>query len=320
MARGEVMTQSNTMLAQVQEYLVFRRQLGFTDRSSGEELRLFARYADKTGHSGPITTALAVRWAKLPTNAKPMYWAWRLETVSKFAQHRALEDPRTEVPLRGLLGRSFGRGRPHIYSDDEVKQLIAASSKWGRGMPSLTYPTLFGLLASTGLRVGESLGLKRCDVNLESGVLSIIKTKSAKSRLVPLHISTIEALREYARQRDRIWPHPKSEAFFITLRGTGLKYWIVTTTFRKLRRQLRWPIPEGESAARVHDLRHTFVVRVLIRWYEDGTNVDEKIIHLAAYLGHINPTSTYWYLTAIPELMALTAARFDAYSKAGGIQ
>jgi integrase len=235
-----------------------------------------------------------------------------------FAQHRALEDSRTEVPPAGLLGRTYGRGQPHIYSTDEVAALLrAARALHGRMRPH-TFVALFGLLASTGLRVGEARGLTRQNVDLVAGVLTIVKSKACHTRLVPLHPSTTEALRHYAAERDRIHLDPRSAAFFLTDRGTALTYERVTVTFRTLRKQLGWSASLGGAAPRLHDLRHTFVVRALLRWYAEGTNVDEKIADLATYLGHVNPTSTYWYLTAVPDLMAITAQRFERYADQGG--
>ena len=157
-------------------------------------------------------------------------------------------------------------------------------------------------------------------MDLEAGVLSVIKSKACKSRLVPLHVSTTEALRRYAAARDCLHPHPRSTAFFLTDRGTALTYQRVTITFRTLRRQLGWPTPLGGAAPRVHDLRHTFAVRVLLRWYEAGVDVDEHIAALATYLGHVNVTCTYWYLTAVPDLMAATARRFERYADHGGLR
>ena len=314
------MTATPTMLALVQEYLAFRRTLGFALGTAGQELLLFARYADRTGHRGPVTTELAVRWAQLPTQATPAYWAWRLQAVRLFAQHQAVEDPRTEVPPPGLLGPTFRRAQPHIYSTDEVAALLRAARTLRRRTRPHTCLALFGLLASTGLRVGEALALRREHVDLEAGVLSVIKSKACKSRLVPLHVSTTEALRRYAAARDCLHPHPRSTAFFLTDRGTALTYQRVTITFRTLRRQLGWPTPLGGAASRVHDLRHTFAVRVLLRWYEAGVDVDEHIAALATYLGHVNVTCTYWYLTAVPDLMAATARRFERYADHGGLR
>jgi integrase len=312
------MTAEPTMLALAQEYLAFRRILGFTLGSPGQELLLFARYADRTGHRGPVTIELAVRWAKTAPRATPAYWAWRLHAVRMFAQHRALEDPRTEVPPAGLLGPAFRRGQPHIYSAAEIGALLRAARTLRRRMRPHTCVALFGLLAATGLRVGEALALRREHVDLEAGVVTIVKSKACKSRLVPLHASTTAALRRYAAVRDRIHPVPRSSAFFLTDRGTALTYQRVTITFRTLRRQLGWPRPPRGAAPRVHDLRHTFAVRVLLRWYEAGANVDEKIAALATYLRHVNVTCTYWYLTAVPELMAATARRFERYAEQGG--
>lgn len=314
------MKKQPTMLFLVQDYLAFRRQLGFTLRSMGQELLLFARYADRIGHSGPLTTELAVRWAKLPTKAKPAYWALRLHAVRMFAQHRVVEDPLTEVPPPGLLGPTFRRGQPYVYSSEELQALLRAAGTLRRRTRPHTCVALFGLLASTGLRVGEALRLRHPDVDLESGVLTIVKSKASKCRLVPLHRTTTEALRRYAEVRNRIHPDPKSEAFFLTDRGTALTYGRMTDTFRTLRRQLGWRGLPGGSPPRVHDLRHTFAVRVLLRWYEAGVNVDAKITALATYLGHVNVSCTYWYLTAVPELMAVTARRFEQYAGRGGLR
>jgi len=314
------MRREPTMRSLVEDYLAFRRQLGFTLRSAGEELRLFAGYADRSGHRGPLTLALAIQWAKLPTSAKPAYWAWRLHAVRMFARHRALDDPRTEVPSPGVLGPMFRRGQPYIYSPEEISALLRAARRLRRRMRPHTCEALFGLLASTGLRVGEALGLMRPHVDLGTGVLRIVKSKASQCRLVPLHPSTTQALRRYAMVRDRVHPTPTSDAFFLTDRGTALSYPRVTRTFRTLRHQLGWRAPPGGTAPRVHDMRHTFVVRALLRWYEAGANVDEKIAALATYLGHVNPTYTYWYLTAVPELMAVTGRRFERYARQGGLR
>ena len=308
-----------TMLALAQEYLVFRRTLGFALGSLGQEVLLFARYADRTGHCGPLTTELMVRWATLTPRASPAYWAWRLHAVRVFAQHRAVDDPQTEVPPAGLLGPTFRRGHPHIYSADEVAALLGAARTLGRRMRPHTCVALFGLLASTGLRVGEALALQRKQVDLDTGLVTIVKSKAGNSRLVPLHASTTEALRGYGAVRDRIHAHPRSDAFFLTDRGTALTYQRVTGTFRTLRRQLGWPTPLGGAAPRVHDLRHTFAVRVLLQWYESGADIDAHIATLATYLGHVNVTYTYWYLTAVPELMAISARRFEEYADQGGL-
>jgi integrase len=304
----------------VRDYLAFRNRLGFSLRTSGAELLSFARHLKAVGHRGPLTTAAAIRWAQLPANAKPQYWAWRLDAVRPFAKHLAVSDPRHEVPPAGVLGRGYGRAQPHIYRAEEIRALLekTRSLEPVDGLPPHTYRTFFGLLASTGLRCGEALSLQREHVDLEQGRLLVAKAKLGKTRELPLHSTTVDALRAYARRRDETFRRRKSDAFFLTRRATALNYQRVTLTFRELRRRLGWhrfrPMP------RVHDLRHTFAVRNLLRWCEAGEDVDGKILSLTTYLGHVKPTCTYWYFSAIPDLMAIAGKRFEAYARTGGAQ
>lgn len=304
--------------ARAREYFAFRKRLGFSLRTSNEELVSFARHLESIGHYGPLTTDAAVRWAKLPTEAKPSYWSWRLHAVRMFAKHLAVTDERHEVPPAGMLGRLYRRGNPHIYSPDEVRALLKETQtvKPPESLAPHTYRAFFGLLASTGLRCGEALALRREHVDLTACRLLVLKAKLGKTRSVPLHSSTVEALRTYSARRDvSVRTGRKSDAFFLSRRGTALTYQRVTKTFRDLRARLKWrrrPLP------RLHDLRHTFAVQNLLRWCEAGADVDAKIISLTAYLGHVNVSSTYWYFSAVPELMAVAGKRFEAYAQAGG--
>jgi integrase len=313
------MKSPRTMTSLVNEYVEFRRRLGFTFRSVGLELGLFAKYADRAHHKGPITTDLVVEWATSTTKPSPEYRAWRFNAIRSFLFHQATEDPRNEVPPRGLLGPGFRRAQPHIFSATEVSALLRATNALGPagGLRPKTYTTLFGLLAATGLRISEALGLKCADVDLNACVLRIEKAKGGRERMVPLHRTAGAALRLYARARRRRHPLPESNAFFLTERGTAVTYPWVTRTFRKIRAQLAW---RGRSPPRLHDLRHTFAVRNLLRWCRAGQNVDSKITLLSKYLGHVNVTGTYWYLTAVPELMALTSARFERWAVPPGEQ
>jgi integrase len=184
------------MVKLVEDYLACRRKLGFALKIEGQELLRFAKFADQIDHRGPITTELAIRWAKLPKKADPIYWARRLDIVRRFAKHRALFDLCTEIPPEGILGPSYRRMPPYIYSNEEIADLILAASKLGpaKGLRPHTYVTLFGLLASTGLRISEALRLTRNDVDWKVGVLMVKASKFKKSRLVPLHHTTTEAL------------------------------------------------------------------------------------------------------------------------------
>lgn len=304
-----------TMILLAEEYLALRRGLGFALEIEGAELLRFARYADAVGHRGPITTELAVRWAKLPQDANPIYWARRLDVVRRFAKHRLLFDPKTEIPPEGLLGPSYRRPQPYIYSDDVIRELIRQASCLGPngGLRPRTYTTLFGLLACTGVRISEALRLTRSVVDLERGVITVVATKFKKTRIVPLHPSATSALQRYSRDRDRYHPLAKSDAFFLTELGTPLKYWRVLMTFITLRQKLGWHAGNGGRPPTIHALRHSFAVRCLIRWYRQGADLDRKIAALSTYLGHAKVTDTYWYLTATPELLALSAKRFERF-------
>lgn len=308
---------NTAMMITVEEYLSARRQLGFELHIEGAELRRFARYADSIGHEGPITTALAVEWAQLPIHADPLYKARRLDIVRRFAQFRLMFDSETEVPPPGILGPSYRRPAPHIYTSEEVRTLLSAAARLGPpgGLRPHTYKTLFGLLACTGLRVSEALHLTRPDVDLDAGLLMVTRTKFRKSRLVPLHASAAEALRAYAAHRDEYLPSSAATDFFLTERGTGLKYHKTFITFLHLRNALGWTGGAYGRPPRIHDLRHTFAVRTLQRWYEEGAPIGNKITALSTYLGHVKVTDTYWYLSAAPELLAAAGARFEACAK-----
>lgn len=308
------MTAAPTMEDLAQEYLALRRQLGYALHSTGQQLLAFARYADGLGHRGPITIALAVRWARLPRGARPQWWARRLEIVRGFAQHRRLFEPETEIPPANLLGPHGRRRTPHIYSDGEISALLDAAGALGPagGLRAATYVTLLGLLVTSGLRISEALHLGRDDVDLQSGVLTVVRTKFRKSRVVPLHPSTTQALARYAERRDRCHPQAAARTWFVNERGAPVSVGAVAHAFGILRRRLGWTkTPEGRRP-RLHDMRHTMAVRTLLRWYRDGADVDRRILALATYLGHVEVADTYWYLTAVPELMALTAGRFQA--------
>jgi integrase len=307
------------MLFLANEYITFRRNLGFALNIEGAELLRFARYADRIGHIGPITTDLAVRWAKLPEQADPLYWARRLDIVRRFARYRSLYDADTEIPPEKLLGSSYRRPEPHIYSKDEINMLLKAASGLGPigGLRPQTYVTLFSLLSCSGLRISEALRLTRNDVGLDSGIVTVRATKYKKNRLVPLHRSARQGMRRYACYRDRYHPVPKSDAFFLTEFATALKYWSVMWTFCSLRKSLGWTAKNGARPPMIHGFRHTFAVRRLISWYKSGANVDQKIPALSTYLGHSKVTDTYWYLTAVPELLKITSNRFERFVRAG---
>ena len=310
------MSESTPMVRLVEEYLDYRRRLGYQLRTEGQMLLEFARYADRSGHCGPLTTELAAHWARLPVEAAPLYQARRLEVVRCFARHRAIFDPATEIPPEGLMGSAHRRTAPHIYSKAELSALLAAARRLPSttGLRPRTYTTLFGLISCTGLRISEALKLSRGDVDWGHGTLMIRESKFHKSRLVPLHPSVVQAVREYAQLRDLRHPIAQTEAFFVSDRGTMLAYSTVRQTFRKLCKDLRATIAPGTRRPRIHDLRHTFAVHCLVRWYRRGDDLAAKLPVLATYPGHqgLDGTQRYLRLTAeiFPELTARLQGRF----------
>lgn len=286
----------------VQTYLQERRQLGFALKEDGWMLHGLVDYAAQQGHRGPLTTKLAVAWAQAPAHAQPRWWARRLETVGRFAVYWKALDPRVERPPTGLFGPSGGRRAVHLYTPSERTLLLQAAGRLGP--KAATFQTLLGLLAVTGMRIGEALRLRHHDIDWTAGTLTIHRSKSGRSRCLPLRPCTLDALRRYQRRNSK---GGADSPFFQRTNGRPLRYGTAAATFRSLCRQLGWtstPIP------RLHDLRHTFAVECLTDWYRQGVDVNSKILALSTYLGHRSLVHTYWYLSATPQLLALVQARW----------
>lgn len=300
----------------LQEYLNLRRRLGFKLEEDGRVLAEFVSFLKEQGVSH-ITTELAVRWAVKPKNAQPTHWARRLRMVRLFAEYRSATDPRTEVPPQKLLPELYHRKPPYIYTDEQVMRLIEAARQlpstvpWTTGLRARTYYTLFGLLSVTGMRISEALALNQEDADLKQAVLTI-RGKFGKSRLVPIHKTTQQALRQYTHFRDRIYPRPKTRSFLVCERGTRLGYWGVLRTFVRLSCEIGLRAPSDSYGPRMHDFRHRFAVHTLVRWYKRGVDVEQHIHELSTYLGHVKVSDTYWYLSAVPELLQLAAARLES--------
>ena len=296
----------------VDEYLALRRGLGFSLRRPGAVLRSFATFLEREG-APYITREVALRWAQQPAHAQPAQWASRLSVVRRFAQFWSASDPRTEVPPLGLLPHRWGRKPPYIYTEGEIRRLIAVARRLpsATGLRPATYATLLGLLAVTGMRISEALALNRDDVDWSEAVLAIRRTKFGKSRLVPVHRSTQRALRRYTRLRDRVYPKPATESVFVSERGARLTQWTVRYTFNRLSRRIGLRGPADRRGPRLHDFRHRLAVTTMLRWYRAGVDVERRLPELSTYLGHGHIADTYWYLSAVPELLRLAAARLE---------
>ena len=228
-----------TILRQAaEEYLRLRRVLGFKLRDVGPALMRFLAFCENEG-AAVVTVDLARRWA-MSTNASPARTTWRLQIVRDFAIHHQASDPRTEIPPKGLFQDYYHRRNPYLYSEEEIGRLLQAARELppGQGLRHRTYATLFSLLAATGLRVGEALALDDADVDWQAGLLVVRQSKFRKSRLVPVHASTLDRLRQYQEERARIYPTPKTSAFFVSESRSA-----VTLQDRQ------WPFPASVCAA-----------------------------------------------------------------------
>jgi len=318
MAGVRSMNTAITMQLHAENYLKERRQLGYRLRSQGNALRSFARYIDSLCLEGPLTVEIMVAWARRAKTHgdNPATWARRLKLLGPFARYLQQFDPLTEVPDSTTFGHPTQRLAPHIYSEQEMVDLLAAARHLEPDLRGATYEGLFGLLASTGLRVSEAVHLMDADVELRSGLLTVRQTKFAKSRQVPLHPSTVEALRRYRGLRNRHVAVTDEMTFFVgsrgRRRGCALGLRPVRRVFQRLRDQMGWGNRGAHAAPRIHDLRHTFVVRCVLLWHAQGVDVDQAMLALSTYVGHAKVTDTYWYLTGVPELMALAAGQFES--------
>lgn len=294
------------------DYLRIRRALGYKLERAGKLLPQFLDYLEQIG-ADTVTTERALAWATLPAAGSARWWAFRLSIARGFAAYLQTLDPATEVPPTDLLAGRPPRATPYLYADEEIAALIAAAGALRSSLRVATYRTLIGLLAVTGLRVGEAIRLDRGDLDLKHELLVVRNSKFGKSREVPLHPSTIRALRDYLRLRDRHQPASSTPALFVSPAGTRLIYCNVHATYRQLRRHAGLQPRSASCRPRIHDLRHTFAIRTLLDGYQDDGDVQPRLSLLSTYLGHVNPDSTYWYLSAAPELLALAGGRLERH-------
>lgn len=300
----------NNLRKAVRQYINERAALGFKTYKSGLYISQFVRFLENQ-KAVFITNKLALQWATLPSNCSLTYLATRLSVVRQFVKYYAAIDPRTEVPPQGLLPYKYQRTQPYIYTKKQIVKLINAAKRIPSetGLRALTYSTFLGLLAVTGMRIGEAIYLEQKDVDLDEGMLQIRMAKLDRCRLVPLHPSTVKVLRRYVRQRDKIYPNAKTLSFFISESGMPLTGCTVRWTFNKLSRQIGLRGPLDRHGPRIHDFRHTTAVSMVEDWYRDGKNVEKLLPQLAMFIGHRHLNDTYWYMTATPELLKLAAKR-----------
>jgi integrase len=304
-----------TLEQQAADYLRIRRALGFKLERAEKLLAQYLAYLDTIGQDC-VTVENALQWDRLPAAGSGNWWAQRLSVVRCFASYLHALDPAHEIPPADVLARRIQRSVPYLYTEQEIWALMAATDRLRGRLRQTTYRTLIGLLAVTGMRVGEAIRLDRPDLDLANGLLTVRGSKFGKSRELPLHPTTVTALRECLRIRDAHQHSDLTDALLISPAGTRLIYCNVHATFRHLRADAGLQPRSPACRPRVHDLRHRFAVQTLLDWYRDGVDVQPRLPLLSTYLGHTHPRHTYWYLQAAPELMAIAGQRLEAAQEA----
>jgi len=289
------------------DYLTLRRALGYKLARTEKLLAQFVSHLEAVGAS-TIMIDDAVAWATQPAGSH-VWWALRLSAVRGFAGYLHTRDERCEVPPTDLLRRRPQSRVPYLYSDAQLDALLAATAI-GSPLRAATMRTLIGLLAVTGMRIGEAIAADRDDIDGQHGLLIVRHGKFGKTRQLPLHASTLEAIDAYL-QRSDLPQQPRSPALFLSTVGTRLHYPDVNRAFTKLVSHAGLRARSPRCHPRIHDLRHTFAVQTLLDCYRTGVDVDTRLPLLSTYLGHVNPASTYWYLTGSPELLALAGLRLQ---------
>jgi integrase len=315
------MNAGTTLQAAVQRYLKERRQLGFALTAPATELMRFARFADARAHKGPLTRELQLEWARQHVRStSTVTAARRIEILRPFVAYYRQFEVNTEVLPTHALGRGHRRLTPHIYTEEEILQLLRQADSLTPigGLRPLMYRTLFGLIAAVGLRLSEALKLRVGDVDLGAARITVRQTKFKKSRCLPIHASVVRALTEYLRMRDRRSDADPAAPFFVSRAGGFLPKRTVENVFERMRPQLQWRARGDYAHPRIQDLRHAMAVRRVQLWHQSGVPVDQAMFWLCTYLGHVKITDTYWYLTGVPELMDIVGAQFERFALGGG--
>ena len=302
-------------------YLSVREALGFQMRAERTLLHDFVGFLETHTATGPIRAQCAVDWACASSARRGTGGAaQRLSMARGFLTYLRASMPDTEVPDSGLVA-SFRRPTPYLCTPQQITALIQAAQLLGPrdSLRPYTVATVIGLLASTGLRVGEAIRLTMGDMRLDHvpPLLHMRETKFHKSRLVPLHPTTAAQLRRYRAMRTAFCYDALSDAVFVSAQGQALTHTALGSCFAPLCRQLGlWPTDGGRRPS-LHALRHAFAITRIRHWYQEGRDMQALIPHLSVYLGHVRPQESYWYLTATPELFTAAALRFQQYAVGG---
>lgn len=309
------MNAEHKLTRQIEDFIAFKRGMGYLIIVEAAELRRFGRFAKARGHQGSLTADLALDWAAAKSTYSRWYKARRLETVSTFARFALAFDPETQMPPAGVFGRAHLRTSPYIYTENEVvilmqraKQLLSPD-----GLRGIAVSTVLGLLWATGIRVSEACRLSRKDVHYQNSELHIRDTKFHKERIIPLHPTVVRELKRYEEYRNKLYPNVTTPSLFLSTGGEPLSLRNLEYGFTVIRHcllpedKLKW----NRRPPRLYDLRHSFASHTILRWVKEGVDVNHRINSLSTYLGHVKPSDTYWYLTGTPELLAIATEKFE---------
>lgn len=303
---------SSPLRVDLSNYLTLRRALGYRLARPEKLLGQFLDHLEQTGEQH-VTVVAALDWARLPARGESNWWAYRLSVVRGFATYLHTLDAAHELIAPDLLPQRPCRANPYLYSDAEITALMSAAASLRTTLRQATFATLIGLLSVTGMRVGEAIALDRGDVDLTSGRLLVRHGKFGKQRELALHPSTVEQLRRYQRLRDQQAPAIGTTAFLVSTAGTRLIYCNVHWAFHRLVAQAGLTPRSPSCRPRIHDIRHSFAVHAMLDAYAAGEDGQTRLTLLSTWLGHVHPGSTYWYLSASPELMAAAGQRLETY-------
>jgi integrase/recombinase XerD len=298
-----------TLSQGIKQYIALRQAYGLDFSGAIPVLHQFADYC-KDKHLRRISVVAVLDWVQTYPNATSLSNARRIRIVRGFASYWKAFDQDTEIPPRELSQKYGKRSTPYIFAKTEIGRMmtecLGLGAERGQSNPirPQTFYAAFGLIASTGLRRSEAINLKREHLDLDKGMMLIEMTKFRKSRLIPLHPTTVMKLKEYAAHRDRVICSPQTDHFFLMNRGQPLDENSITYAFLQIceTAKLR-PIASRTGFPRIHDLRHTFATHVILKWLKAGKDVHALMPALSTYMGHSRPADTYWYLTGVPELM-----------------
>ena len=306
------MNKCKSMRSHVRAFWHYRLNLGYSCQA--KILLSFAKFFDKR-HISNLDESLILEWIQTSKKQCRFTWAQRLKAIYPFLKYCQIEDPDIKIPPREFFGSAHRRLPPYIYTDKEIHSIIAETKKLPLtyGFSSTTYYYYFCLLITTGLRPAEGFSLMDYDVNFEKKLLLVQETKFHKSRIVPIHESTVMALRQYKALRDQVFPNPCTAHFFLNKRGCPVTKSALESVFSHIREKLGLVKPYHGKLPRIYDFRHRFVCKKILHWYQKKVDVNHWLPILATYIGHVEITDTYWYISNVPELMKITAKRFEKF-------